>query len=408
MSVAANEDVSVELKVDTNNNEHNDDDSDDYFADVGFMFESQQPVRFEKCRWDVPTTSKIHSDEDITTDSNDCGNDHSDDKTNCSTRPQTTTTSTTSTTVVQIALHVADDYPGAVQSGHYLWPAATMLSEYLINHQHHQVVNDHPQRFYNTVIELGAGCAMVSFVALQLWKETLQCICITDHDPSTLVRARDNYETTMQQLFNNDNCLKTNDDDDENAVRGATCDDDDNDNDNCDEHLNDIINTITNIPVLFESLKWGDKNAVEKLLCQTLPERLPLDILIPSPSEVHRITGTSEKNHHHFDIILGSDLIYCKEVVRPLFTTAVQLMHSSQNENKNNCSYFILAQSFLYDVSTENEIDNMCMEFQLHRTIVIDFDDENTAAIGATDDNTTTSMGRGRIQEFCFKDRFIV
>jgi Lysine methyltransferase len=394
-AVTSNEKVSVVRVVNHNNNNNDEDDSDDYFADVGFMFESQQPVRLEKFQWNIPERGNNIKEDIILR--NDCGNDHSDDR---------IPTRTTKQATVQIALHVADDHPGAVQSGHYLWPAATMLSEYLIHHYNfsndsndNHPVNDRPE--INTVIELGAGCAMVSFVALQLWKETLQCICITDHDPSTLVRAQDNYETTMQLLFNNDTCLgNVKQNDDETALHGTGSADDDDDDDNCDEQLNDIINTITNIPVLFESLKWGDRNAVEKLLYQTLPERLPLNILFPS--EKHRVTDnhnnqtlTTEKNHHHFDIVLGSDLIYCMEVVRPLFTTAVQLMRSIENEDSH--SYFILAQSFVYDTSTENEIDDMCVEFQLHRKIVIDFDNENTVA-----------TSKGRIQEFCFKHRIIV
>jgi hypothetical protein len=394
-AAADNKKVSVEKVVKDMN--HDDDNDDDYFADVGFMFESQQPVRLEKFRWDIPTRHSYVNDNDNTYN-------HSDGIIQNAV-PQPTT--------VQIALHVADDHPGAVQSGHYLWPAATMLSEYLINQYHYsstsnddQTTNDHRcPRPINTVIELGAGCAMVSFVALQLWKETLQCICITDHDPSTLVRARDNYETTIQLLFNNETCLGN---DLKAGYSGDYLDanDDDDDDDNCDEQLNTIINTITNIPVLFESLEWGDGDAVEKLLYQTLPEHLPLDVLLPFSSKQHRSTDNNNNNNHeifttrqnhHFDIVLGSDLIYCKEVVRPLFTTAVQLMHSSDNVNSSTGSCFILAQSFVYDTSTENEIDEMCMELQLHRTIVIDFDSERTTG----SDKKTAS--KGRIQEFLFQ-----
>ena len=389
-NATANEKVSVVPVVEIEDND------DDYFADVGFMFESQQPVRFEKFRWDIPTRRRNDAED---TNGNDDGHDNSVDDTVSTPRALTTTTTT-----IQIALHVADDHPGAVQSGHYLWPAARMLSEYLIkrysfsyNDQNYDDSN-HPK--ISTVIELGAGCAMVSFVALQLWKETLECICITDHDPSTLVRARDNYETTMQQLFHIESCQPG-------SVPGI----EEEEEDNCDEQLNTIINTITNIPVLFESLKWGDRTAVDKLLHQTLPERMSLDMLFPTFPQEHHTTNETvdrEKNHHHFDIVLGSDLIYCKEVVRPLFTTAVQLMHSTDSEGT---SYFVLAQSFEYDTPTENEIDDMCMEFQLQRTIIVDFDsddnNDNTATIG-TSGNTTTAIGKGRIQEFCFKNRIIV
>jgi Lysine methyltransferase len=421
-------------------------DEDDYFADVGFMFESQQPVRLEKFRWDIHTPSTVTVTNNATR-SNTNDNKNYDSRNTHDDINQSTTTNGSSSSSIQIALHVADDNPGAVQSGHYLWPAATMLSEYIIHlYSRHSMLNDHDDATsYNndnnnnndscnhnnicTVIELGAGCAMVSFVALQLWKETLQCLCITDHDPSTLVRARDNYETTVQLLLTGGNNHAVQDNTERDDTGTVVQDNAGCDNDAEDELLNDVINTVTNIPVLYESLPWGDTDAVEKLLHQTLPEHLSLDIFAPSsPARAaehvsnattnnirhNRSNETSttpqnhhqQQHHHYFDRILGSDLIYCSEVVRPLFTTAVQLMHP----NPMTKSCFILAQSFVYDTLTEHEIDEICTEFQLQRTIVMDFPNEtdyndttSTIASARSDHPTTnTTTVNGRIQEFRF------
>ena len=371
------------------------DDDEDYFADVGFMFESQQPVRLEQYHWDLPLSTTNVSDD----------------------APQTTT--------IQIALHVADDHPGAVQSGHYLWPAARLLSDYLIQQYRTNDVNEagentvdrlqlHNNNNNNnnnitTVMELGAGCAMVSLVALQLYKETLQCLCITDHDPSTLVRARDNYETTVQELLlvrARDKCRGDQEDVDNNNDMNDECED---------EQLNEIINTITNIPVLFESLEWGDVNAVDKLLQQTLPERMPLDIFVATPSSVeshteqHHHTGATNyhrrrrRHHaHYFDLIVGSDLIYCPQVVRPLFTSVVQLMRPSSSSSSLQVSRFLLAQSFVYDTATEQEINDACREFQLQRTIVTDFHNDMNNNCSIDDPDIRCGRSNGRIQEFRF------
>jgi Lysine methyltransferase len=321
---------------------------DDYFADVGFMFEAQQPVRYERFDWDT-------SDFLDTTEREDDAKKQR----------------------ITVALHVADDIPGAVQSGHYLWPAAILLSKYLIrqysNRQPPSLSSPQPDPrtsvppLVRTVLELGAGCGLASLTALQLWQETLQCLCLTDHDRGTLVRARDNLETTVQLLV-----VETNDDDDD------------------DEQLNAAINGIASIPVLFEMLEWGDTQRAVTLLQSVIPERLPSCILSSdsehaSHSQTEACTSIDDSKHKesstiHIDVVLGSDLIYCTDVVQPLFGTAAHMMGATGR--------FILAQSFAYDDATEQEIDYVCERYSLQRDIIIDFDD--------------ISLGKGRVQEFYF------
>jgi predicted nicotinamide N-methyase len=329
-------------------------DEDDYFADVGFMFEAQQPVRYERFDWD--TSEFLHTTY--------IGDEAQDDDTKKR---------------ISVALHVADDIPGAVQSGHYLWPAAVLLSKYLIRaysaRKKPPVSLSPPRRVPNppafpvvrTVLELGAGCGLASLTALQLWQDTLQCLCLTDHDRGTLVRARDNLETTVQLLV-----VETNDDDD---------DDDD-------ERLNAAINSIASIPVLFEMLEWGDRHRADTLLQSVIPERLPACLLIsdsehasrPPLESDNRVDATCTTSPVHMDVVLGSDLIYCTDVVKPLFGTAAHLM--------GHTGRFILAQSFSYDDATEREIDQVCERYSLQREIIVDFDDD--------------ILGKGRIQEFYY------
>jgi predicted nicotinamide N-methyase len=91
---------------------------------------------------------------------------------------------------VYAALNVVDKDPGAVQSGHYLWPAAPALVKYLVSEK----------SSLSSIVKLGAGCALASLVALQLFSNTLSCVIVTDHDPGALQRARENCTSTLEQL----------------------------------------------------------------------------------------------------------------------------------------------------------------------------------------------------------------
>lgn len=241
-----------------------DDEEDSYYADIGFLLEGAQPTKAVRFSW-----ADIH-----------------------------------------VTLHVIDDEPGAVQSGHYLWPAAKLLTEYLI----HQYPASPP----TSMLELGAGTALASLAALQLWHNRLQTVLVTDHDPGCLERARGNYESTMEELL--DECP------DDNVI-------------------NEKINTIASIPVCFLECEWGKEKDAE-----ILRENL-LEHVVPERKEV--------------DLIIGTDLIYDVAVVEPLFTTAATMMQKPHGA-------FLLAQSFEYDQQTEEEIDQQCEIWNLQRTICLE------------------------------------
>lgn len=294
--------------------EDDDDENDDEFGleEMGFLFEGSRESTLKHLQWVVPTSG--HDDDDDDDDTNQ--------------------------TMVRVALQVVDDTPGAVISGHYLWPAAPALAQHLVQHystaaqqRKHQQDNSNDDNQDNfsilpvqTVLELGAGCALASLVALQVFVESLQCVVITDHDPGTLKRARDNYDLTMEQQLQIEE-----------------------------------VTRVASIPVLYEILSWGDVEA-----CQTLLAKVQQELLSqPTGDQSDNSNNNHNSNHNSaFDLLLGSDLIYCRDVIRPLFETASTLLLPGGT--------FWLSQSFPFDDESEQEIDAMCERFGWTRTIVTD------------------------------------
>jgi len=230
------------------------------FADMGFMFEGAAPSTLESFSW------------------------------------------TKGDRAIKISLKRADGDPGAIQSGHYLWPAAPALAEHLIGRHEKPMA----------IIELGAGCGLLSLTALQVFTG-LECLVMTDHDPGTLERAKDNHETTCEEVFS-------------------------------DQHL---VNQIISVSTLWEPLSWGDEAAAKGVL--------------------GKLQSVVKRDSAKFDMILGSDLIYDFDVVKPLIITAAALLDKGNNE-----AIFILSQSFPYDDKTETEIDNVCAAHGLGRNILCD------------------------------------
>ena len=260
----------VVSKDDDDINDNIDSNTDDVYESVGCLFEMNQPTVLQRFEW-----KSSHDDKPI-----------------------------------HVAVRVAEGDPGAVRSGHYLWPAAPALCDYLTTH----ASKDTP----SSLIELGAGCGLVSLSALQLFHDSLQCIVVTDSDPTTLERARDNHETTLEELYEREETL--------------------------DQQLT-IINEVSSIPVEFQLVKWGQTN---------------LDHLMEVATE-HNVDPAP------FDLVIGSDVIDCVAVVAPLLQTAAKLMNPTTPR-----STILLAQSFLYDQAIEDEIDQQCNRLGLERVVVFD------------------------------------
>jgi hypothetical protein len=101
---------------------------------------------------------------------------------------------------LDIPLLCIDDNPGAVQSGHYVWPAASALARHLADMWASdeyattstvKKAGGSPGGGPIAVVELGAGCGLAGLAALRLGCTT---VVFTDHDAGTLDLIRDNVE----------------------------------------------------------------------------------------------------------------------------------------------------------------------------------------------------------------------
>lgn len=170
---------------------------------------------------------------------------------------------------IVIKVKCIDGNPGHVQSGNYLWPAASSAGEHIVTHWSHlKSVN---------VLEFGAGCGLSGLAASLM--EGVKRVVFTDHDYSSLELIAENIQLNKRE--------------------------------NCYYHL----------------LSWGEK----------IPNDLRVEYEYPEEG---------------FDLIIGADLIYCVEVVGPLF--------SSTNELLSKNGVFLLVCSFTLSEETEIEIDIAC------------------------------------------------
>ena len=156
---------------------------------------------------------------------------------------------------ISITLRTIGDKPGHVQSGQYLWPAATAAGNYLIKNWSSICSDD--------VLELGAGCGLSGIVASKL--EGVKHVVWTDYDHGSLQLIEENV---------NENCSIS-----------------------CHVHF----------------LEWGK------------PIETAVRIANDYPAD-------------GFKLVVGSDLIYCKEVIEPLFQSVAEVLHREGR--------FILVSSF--------------------------------------------------------------
>jgi predicted nicotinamide N-methyase len=240
---------------------------------------------------------------------------------------------------IQVTVSCIDDEPGAVQSGHYLWPAAEQLCEYLVNvadNESNATITSERSTSLNIrgILELGAGTGLASLCALQIYQHSVEFVVVTDSDHGTIERARDNYETTMMELY---------------------------DNAETEEAKESVINEVSSILVEFMPLKWGKENQFRELQRRVVQDHAVLEKSPP-------IT---------FDLVLGSDLIYSLDVVEPLLHTVKLAL----KDNIGSYSRFLLAQSFDFDKDLEDELDRVCEALQLQRNVVVDKLTEDGAKI---------------------------
>ena len=216
---------------------------------------------------------------------------------------------------------------GHVQSGQYLWPAAAFTGQYLLDNWSNLEAT--------TIVELGAGVGLAGLVASRL--TGAEKVVLTDYDHGSLQLLNDNIELNM---IDNGNCKVT-----------------------------------------VEFLEWG-----RTLECQnkgtasssgsSSSSRPITDSSSGTSRSNNKSNGTSSssidncaKNNVTFALVLGTDLLYCKEIVRPLFKSAKLLMENSET------TLFVLVSSFNTGEDIEALVSVCCKELGLTRQQMVELDE---------------------------------
>lgn len=204
---------------------------------------------------------------------------------------------------IQIKIQHIDDHPGHVQSGLYLWPAA----EYACHHLARVWDEFKPQ----SMIELGAGCGLASLYASKLGG--LHTVILTDYDRGCMDLLQNNIDANENGRINMKVCEKES---------GLS--------------LNSLETiTTTSCQLYCHVYKWGDD------ITPLLRLRQQSSDIIDSSSSSSTSSSSSSSSSAKCDMILGTDLLYCVDVVSLLFRSVSQLLLQSSPH-----SVFILVSSF--------------------------------------------------------------
>ena len=222
----------------------------------------------------------------------------------------------------KLFLETIDEERGAMISGHYVWPGAKVLAEYLLS-------LPLPLPPTLNVVELGAGCGLTSLVLYKMFVEASSTststststsvlnLSMTDYDPGVLQKAQKNYDLNKTH------------------------------------HCSSLVTNIS-----CDLLEWG----VDFNFSESFPK---LSTPTSSPT---------------LNLVIGSDVIYSVEVVEPLMKTISLLLtnlerstHQTQTQTQSqNTTRMIMSQSFAYDSAIENMLNDCCVKFDLFRSIISD------------------------------------
>jgi hypothetical protein len=250
----------------------------------------------------------------------------------------------TDTMEVNISLFIIDDDPGHVQSGQYLWPAAYALSRYLLIHWQDILPSitsseERPQRSDPpVVIELGSGVGMCGLFLGTYF-----------HDVQAAAKRKNESSSSSSSSSLPTKIILTDYDP------------------GCLEMLSDNIelNSLQDCCQVAR-VEWGKELTNVFEIIQQNSESMPRPCLI-----------------------IGSDLLYCVSVVRPLFTTIRTLLSGGGSLNLNTVEtldnqptnmlmsdggMFILASSFDIGEDVQSEMDACCREFGISQAEVQSLD----------------------------------
>ena len=229
---------------------------------------------------------------------------------------------------LRVRLRMIKGDPGHVQSGQYLWPAAHFAAKWLYAHSHDWL----PQS--STIVELGAGCGLAG---LATWHMPNVCaVVLTDYDYGSLQLLQENAAEARASRVS------------EEATGG-------------------------DLGVLrVERLEWG------VAIAPSFYSLAAIQGAVEGASLVDTDGGAASTRHLR---VIGTDLIYAKDVVAPLLGTVAQLFAAflastpgvslggseGEGEAHHPAACFVLFSSF--DICPyDQEIARVCAQLGLeHR-----------------------------------------
>ncbi len=214
------------------------------------------------------------------------------------------------TSDLTIAIKTIGDQPGHKQSGQYLWPAAKSAAKYLVAEWENLPCSK------DRVLELGAGCGLAG-ITVSTFAGVKQVV-FTDYDMGTLSLIEDSVELNKAKMH---------------------------------EDLQTIVTSY---------LEWGKVNSSA--------------ITSPTVRTFNSDISNEYNTFNHdtqFSLVIGTDLIYCKDVVIPLFTTVYHFLAKSDSNSR-----FILATSFALGEGIEDLINEVCPKLGLVRSEILPLEND--------------------------------
>lgn len=221
---------------------------------------------------------------------------------------------------IMVELSMIKGEPGHVQSGQYLWPAARASVQWLVDHEQELDLACESTSTNKTesisIVELGAGCGLTSLGVCQLCPSRVRSVALTDHDYGSVQLLERNAEALYERvlLFGSSFVARSSQEEtvsqkEERSARTF--------------HV--------------EKLEWGQTHAISAELRD-------------------RIVSADRV------LLLGADLLYSVDVVKPLLITAAYMLSETSahaSDSKLHPAMFILTSSF--DVGEDiNEAVSIC------------------------------------------------
>ena len=224
-----------------------------------------------------------------------------------------TTTAATMHEDFHVDLTMIKGEPGHVQSGQYLWPAARFAVDWMASHAQALLLLQSDDSLLETslpnnavksssssqgappllsIVELGAGCGLTGLGVCQICPQRVHSVVLTDRDYGSLQLLDENATRLLNRRG---------------ADTWASC-----------KEASSSPTTPTPTVFSTEKLDWGAPiPATLRNRClsmQSVPVAVDVDVQLQG------------KLRHVQLLLVGSDLLYCRDVVQPLLQTIFALL----------------------------------------------------------------------------------